>query len=193
MSPFPKAGTVSPEGQGRKCVPAQSSSLLGRFSAFLPQSGLALDLACGNGRNTLYLARRGLSAIGVDRSWEALAAGREAAVLSNLPVAYVQADLARFDLPSDEFSVVICFKYRDRNLYPPIRACLRAGGLFICETYTYEHARYGLKPQNPAHLLERNELLQAFGDWEIIFYREVWIGRGIASLVARKPFSAVGC
>jgi tellurite methyltransferase len=174
-------------------VPTQPSALLSRFSGFLPHSGLALDVACGYGRNTVFLAWQGLSAVGVDRSWKALKEGREVAVRENLPVAYVQADLTAFSLPANSFSVVICFKYRDRRLYPTLRAALRPGGLFIYETYTREHARRGLRPQDPDHLLERRELLQAFGDWEIIFYREVWLERGVASLVARKPLSAGDC
>jgi tellurite methyltransferase len=161
-----------------------------RFSDFLPREGLALDLACGYGRNTLYLARQGLAATGIDRSREALESGRKAAARSKLKASFVQADLTQFALPANAFSVLICFKYRNREFYPSLRAALRPGGLLIYETYTHEHASYGLKPLNPEHLLERNELFRAFSDWEIIFYREVWMGRGTASLVARKPLSS---
>jgi len=168
----------------------EPSALLVRFSDFLPHSGLALDIACGNGRNTLFLARQGLEGIGVDRSMESLAAGREKAGRSRLKASFVRGDLTRFILPANAFSVVVCFKYRNHEIYPSIRAALRPGGLLVYETYTWEHASYGLKPRNPEHLLERNELLRAFGDWEIIFYREVWMERGTASLVARKPLRA---
>ncbi len=170
----------------------QPSPLLVRFEKHLPQSGLALDVACGYGQNTLYMAQRGLISTGFDLSMKALAAGREAAARSNLTVSFVQVDLTRFSLPRNTFSVVICFKYRDPQLYPTLRATLRPGGLLVYETYTIEHLKYGRKPLNPAHLLGRNELRDAFGDWEIIFYHEAWTGRGVASLVARKPFSAAG-
>jgi tellurite methyltransferase len=174
-------------------VPAQPSTLLVRFSDFLPHDGIAMDLACGYGRNTLHLARKGLTAIGIDRSMEALTVGREAAARQKLAASFVRADLTRFAFPSNAFSVVVCFKYRNYDLYPAIRAALRAGGLLIYETYTAEHRNCGCRPRDPAHLLERNELLQAFGDWEIIYYREVWAGRGVASLVARKPAAAREC
>ncbi len=164
-----------------------------RFSACLPPAGLALDLACGYGRNTLYLARQGLIATGIDRSRESLDAGREAAVRANLKASFVRADLTRIALPANAFSVVICFKYRDACWYPSIRAALRPGGLLVFETYTLEHPKFGRKPLDPAHLLGRHELLQAFVDWEIIFYREVWMRCGTASLVARKPPSAGEC
>jgi len=193
MFSIPKAENLSQEQQSSKCVPVGPSALLVRFSDFLPHSGLALDLACGYGRNTLYLAREGLPAIGIDGSRKALLAGREAAIRSKLEACFLQADLTRFGLPANKFSVVICFKYRNREFYPSIRAALRPGGLLLYETYTCEHMLYGLKPRNPEHLLERGELYGAFSDWDIIFYREVWRGRGVASLVARKPLSAGEC
>lgn len=138
----------------------------------------------------MFLSRCGLSATGIDRSRPALEAGREAAARSNLKAHFVQADLTRFAFPAEAFSAVLCFKYRDPLLYPSIRSTLRPGGLLIYETYTVEHLGFGRRPRNPAHLLGRNELLRAFGDWEIIFYREAWLGSGIASMAARKPFSA---
>jgi len=42
-------------------------------------------------------------------------------------------------------------------------------------------------PRNPEHLLEVGELRTAFPGLEIVFYRELRAGQGIASLVARKP------
>jgi tellurite methyltransferase len=193
MSCFPNSGTVYPKGEGVRCAPTEPSSLLVRFAGFLPHSGLGLDLACGYGRNTLYLARQGLNVIGIDRSMDGLRAGREDAARQNLQVSFLQADLTRFTLPTNAFSAVICFKYRDRDWYPLIRAALRPCGLLLFETYTFEHLNFGHKPLDPAHLLVRNELLQAFGDWEILFYHEVWRGRGTASLVARKPGPHAEC
>lgn len=193
MSSFPNSATVFQQAENGRCASTEPSSLLVRFSGLLPSDGLAMDLACGHARNTLYLAQQGLAAIGVDRSMEALQSGREAAARANLKVSLVQADLTGFALPANAFSVVICFKYRDPDLYASIRASLRPGGLLIYETYTLEHRQFGRKPLDPAHLLERNELLEAFGDWEIIYYQEVWAGRGAASLVARKPGRHVEC
>lgn len=150
---------------------------------------MALDIACGNGQNTIFLARQGLIAVGIDRSRQSLAEGREAALQLNLKASFVRADLTRFRFPDNVFSTIICFRYRDPDLYPSIRSAIKPGGLLIYETYTLEHLNFGLKPQNPAHLLEKDELLRAFGDWEIIYYRATWMKHGMASLVARKPAS----
>jgi len=40
--------------------------------AWLPREGLALDVACGAGRNALHLAERGLRVLAVDRSLQGL-------------------------------------------------------------------------------------------------------------------------
>jgi tellurite methyltransferase len=169
------------------CVPEEPAELLVAFRPLLPSRGLALDAACGEGRNSLFLARRGLRVVSVDWSREALERGRETAVQSSLSICFVQGDLTCFHFPEHSFCVIICFKYRDPALYPRLRAWLSPGGLLILQTYTWEHRRFGGRPQNPLHLLARGELLDAFGDWQVIFYREEWIRKGMASLVARKP------
>ncbi|RMF87608.1 MAG: methyltransferase domain-containing protein, partial [Nitrospirae bacterium] len=45
----------------------------------LPRAGRALDLACGEGRDAVYLAALGLQVTGVDGSRVALAKGRRLA------------------------------------------------------------------------------------------------------------------
>lgn len=166
---------------------SEPSDLLVGFSALLPSAGRALDLACGGGRNALYLAQCGLRVVAVERSRQALEQGRELAHQKNLHVDWVQADLENHALPEAAFDVVVCFYYRDPGLYAKIRQALGSGGLLFYETFTRDQLRLGVGPRHPAHLLGPGELLKAFGDWDVIFYRETWIERGSAALVARKP------
>lgn len=163
------------------------SRLLIALSDLLPRVGLALDLACGGGRNSVYLARRGLQVVGVDRAWEGLQRGKELAVQAGVTVSWVRADLEGFHTPSETFDVIVCFYYRDPSLYPIIRASLHRGGLLIYQTFTHDQVRFSKGPKNPAYLLGPGELLNAFGDWNIVSYRETWSDRGEAALVARKP------
>jgi len=165
----------------------EPSKLLVKFSGLFPAHGRALDIACGGGRNSVYLAGRGLCVLGIDRSWEALQQGRELARRQGRNVAWVQGDLEAVTLPIDAFDVITCFYYRHPTLYPSLRAALRSGGLLFFETFTRDQLNFSSGPRNPAHLLEPRELLQAFGDWDVLFYRETWVERGMAVLVARKP------
>jgi tellurite methyltransferase len=102
-------------------------------------------------------------------------------------VEWVQADLENFCLPTMTFDVVVCTYYRDPKLYPQIRNALKPNGLLVYQTFSREQLRFGTGPANPEHLLGPAELFLAFKDWRIFFYRETWIGRGIATLIARKP------
>jgi 2-polyprenyl-3-methyl-5-hydroxy-6-metoxy-1,4-benzoquinol methylase len=125
--------------------------------------------------------------VAVDRSEEALRQGRELALHRGLRVDWVRADLENFTVPSPAFDVIVCFYYRDPALYAPLRTALRPAGLIVYETFTREQLCFSSGPRNPAHLLEPAELLNAFGDWDVIFYQEKYLERAVASLVARKP------
>ncbi len=163
------------------------SSLLVEFRHLLPPSGLALDIACGGGRNAVYLARRGLRVVGLDQSWEALRQGRKQAAQAGVQVDWVRADLEEFHLPYGAFDLVVCFYYRDPSLYPAMRVLLRPGGWLIYQTFTIDQLHFSEGPRNPAHLLRPGELLGAFADWRVVYYRESRVGRGEAALVTRKP------
>lgn len=170
----------------QKPAPVEPSEFLVELGHLLPAQGRSLDLACGGGRNSVFLAEHGLRAVGIDRSWHVLQQGRELAARRQVSVSWIQADLERFSLPHAAFDVILCFYYRDPRLYAAIRVALRPGGLLFYESYTREQLRLSEGPRNPAHLLEPGELLKAFYDLHLVFYRETWSERGLASLVARK-------
>lgn len=170
-----------------RSAPTQPSKILVEFAGCLPWAGLAIDLACGGGRNSVFLARRGLRTVGVDRSRPALEQARELGRRKGAAVDWIQADLENFCLAPQAVDVVVCTYYRDPKLYPQIRNILKPSGLLIYQTFTREQIHFGTGPANPDHLLAPAELLHAFVDWKLLFYRETWMGRGIATLIARKP------
>ena len=165
----------------------QPNRLLTSFAGLIPTRGRALDLACGAGSNSVWLAERGLEVTGIDFSAEALRKGEDLAQSRGCTVHWFQADLQSYPLPAAEADIVVCFCYRDPALYPRIRAALRPGGHLFYETYTLNQLSYASGPRNPDHLLRPGELLTAFADWQVLFYRETWIKHGLASLVAKKP------
>jgi SAM-dependent methyltransferase len=170
-----------------KPAAVEPSELLVAFAEHLPARGRALDVACGAGRNSVFLAERGLWVVAVDASRQALEKGRELASQRGVRVSWLQADLRNHSLAPGAFDLVACFYYRDRALYASLRAALRPGGLLLYETYTQEQLRFSAGPKNPDHLLKPHELLEVFRDWRLIYYREAWRERGVAWVVARKP------
>ncbi len=133
--------------------------------------GRALDVACGKGRNALFLAERGFDVTAVDISPVALEEGRRYAAEKNLAVTWQQADLERIQLAENAYDLVVNFNYLQRSLIPPIKASLRVGGSIIFETYLIDQPSIG-HPKNPAYLLQHNELLNFFRDYRVLCYRE---------------------
>jgi len=68
--------------------------------------GTALDLACGAGRNAVWLAEQGWSVTGVDWSAEALERAAGTASEHGVEVRWVQADLADWE-PDGEYDLVV--------------------------------------------------------------------------------------
>ncbi|RMD87123.1 MAG: class I SAM-dependent methyltransferase, partial [Calditrichaeota bacterium] len=122
---------------------------------------LALDIACGNGRNALYLASLGFIVDAVDYSEEKLATLAQQAKQLHLPICTLLINLEKEPLPDKQYQVVVNFNYLQRDLFPKIKRVLLRGGLLFFETFTRDHVTLLQNQMNPAYLLEPGELRQA--------------------------------
>lgn len=99
--------------------------------------GRVLDLACGTGRHSLELARRGFAVVGVDISADLLEIARADASAQSLDASFVQADLRELDF-HDEFDLVLSLndgavgyfetEEENRRTFAVIAEALSAGG-----------------------------------------------------------------
>ena len=119
---------------------------------WLAPGGTALDVAMGEGRNSVFLAQQGWRVAGVDAASAALAKAeslaRERGVwvarwtsgISVLPrhpgLLLHQADLETDALPAGPFGVVTCFNYLQRSLFRSLEERVALGGYLVYETYT---------------------------------------------------------
>jgi len=149
--------------------------------------GRVLDLAMGNGRNTIYLAKLGFDAEGIDISFEAVNTASELTQKAGVTAKTQVADLERHIIEKETYDVIICFNYLQRSLIPQIKDGLIKGGMIVYETFIVDQTQFG-KPKNPDHLLWHNELLDMFRDFRCLRYREgIFEGpRAIASIIAQK-------
>ena len=149
--------------------------------------GRALDLATGNGRNTVYLAGKGYRVDAIDISVEAIEAALLAARLAGVSITAKVADLdGDYRIKSNTYDLIICFNYLQRSLIPQIIGGLGQGGMLVYETYIIDQRRFG-HPKNPDFLLQHNELLEMFRDLRCLRYREgIFYNKAIASIVAQK-------
>ena len=178
------------------------AGILAELRPLLP-AGAALDLACGRGRNAIFLAEHGRPVTAVDWSQAALDLLEKRAQTLRLPVRriqrtedaqlggtgidLVQADLESAQLGVNRYFLIVCVRYLQRSLFSQICRALRPGGMLLFETYTKAQLDFSGGPRNPAHLLDRGELRRAFPELQTVFYRELRAEQGIASLAARKP------
>lgn len=150
--------------------------------------GKVLDVAMGNGRNAIYLAKMGFDVEGIDNSPEAvnnaLESARQAGVTIRAQIVNLEGD---YHIEKGTYDVIVCFNYLQRSLIPQIKEGLRRGGVVVYETFITDQAHFG-KPTNPDYLLKHNELLNIFHDFRCLRYREGKIDgrKAIASIVAEK-------
>ncbi len=179
--------------ENRYAAPDRSPGKPSEFlQALLPDlpPGAAIDIASGDGRHSLLLARAGHPVTAVDFAHSALTRLQSIARQDRLPISPVQADLTSFPLPCEHFTIAIKMFYLQRELFEPLKQTLAPGGVAVLETFLIDQKTIG-HPRNPAFLLERGELLATFSDFEVLEHEEGLFDTGremayLSRLAARK-------
>jgi SAM-dependent methyltransferase len=153
------------------------------------KAGKALDLACGTGRNALWLAKHGWSVTAIDASPAAIDTLRARASQSDLNMDARQADLERGEYtiePSYWDLIAICY-YLQRDLFEPAKRGIVPGGVLLAIVHITERG------EEPTHTRARpGELRTYFDGWDILHYYEgkpndTAHHRSVAEIVARHP------
>ena len=165
--------------------------LVGAHDEFLlgTTPGLALDVAGGVGRHSIWLAQRGwrvklldISEVGIKQAQEnAQRTGMKSSIYTEIHDLNTMRDLGR-----EQYDLVVVFFFLQRELFHALAAALKPGGLLIYKTYTTEQKNFPGGPSHPMFLLEPNELLHAFRSMRVLHYHETIQEKGVAELVVRK-------
>jgi len=152
--------------------------------------GCALDVACGAGRHSIYLAERGWQVTAVDSSQVAIELLSQAAVEKHLSIDAHLADLetGEFLIEPGRYDLIVNCCYLQRDLFPAIKAGVKVGGCVLAVIAMVDDDP-AVKPMNPAFLLQPGELRAQFDGWELLHYSETKSEQGkrrMAELVARK-------
>jgi SAM-dependent methyltransferase len=153
--------------------------------------GAALDLACGTGRDAVYLASCGWRVVGVDALPDALQraarlASRCAAAIEPVEWRCIDLEVESVDF-SERFDLITGFRYLHRPLFGRFEEWLTPDGHVIYETFTTLHrARCG-KPSSDAHVLHFGELATLLWGFEVLDQSEDWRdGQHTARIHARR-------
>jgi SAM-dependent methyltransferase len=171
--------------EGLEAVP---SPLLVKTAQDLPP-GKALDLACGTGRNALWLATQGWEVTAVDGSKAAIEILRSRSEERGLQVDAHIADLEKheFEIQRDAWDFIAICYYLQLDLIESSKRGVKPGGLLLVVVLVAEPGEQPTK-----HRLSRGELIRCFDGWEILHNSEGGPSdpsrhRAVAEVVAKRP------
>lgn len=129
-----------------------------QHASLIAAGGKVLDLACGSGRNTIWLAAQGFRVDALDRNREALTA---IPTLHN--IRQIAADIENGTWPDDvdQYDGIIVTRYLYRPILTKLASMLKPNGVLIYETFMVGNECFG-KPTNPNFLLLENELYNVY-------------------------------
>lgn len=129
--------------------------------------GRALDLACGEGRNALWLAEKGWRATAVDFSSVAVAKGRAAAERRGLDVTWIAADLLDYEPARGAYDAVLVVYLHlppddIRRVLGKARDAVAPGGTLLVVGHDVTNLTEGTGgPQDPAILHTPDSIAEA--------------------------------
>jgi len=125
------------------------NAFLASCENMLPKHGTALAVADGEGRNGVWLARKGLTVTSIDFSPTAQQKSRTLARKHGVNITLIQADLHRWASPAETFDVAVDIftQFSDpdqrRVRWDNLKGALKYGGLLILAGYTPKQLEYG--------------------------------------------------
>jgi len=132
----------------------------------------ALDIACGAGRNTLFLEEKGFFIDAIDISQVALDTLKRR--VKSTRVKPILADLEQYNLGCKRYDFIVKCNFLDRALIERAKEALKGAGVMVVETYM-EDAENEKRESNPNFLLQKDELLEIFNEgFEVLEYRTFW-------------------
>ena len=138
------------------------------------EPGRALDLACGEGQNAIWLATLGWRVTGVDYSEVAIAKARERAERDGVDAEFECADLVTYEPGSSVFDLVVVLYLhipsRERHIVlGRAAAALAPGGTFLLVGHDTLNMTEGVGgPSDPEIHFTPDEIAAELADLEIV-------------------------
>lgn len=148
--------------------------------------GRALDVAMGQGRNALYLARLGWDVTGFDTSRAGIERARSAAAASRLKLHALLSSDEEFDFGVSQWDLIVILYPIEKRSIHRVRQALKPGGLIVVECGHKEGS-------NAPFEYATGELLEIFKGFRILKYEDAvalheWAGKPLrmVKLIAQK-------
>jgi 2-polyprenyl-3-methyl-5-hydroxy-6-metoxy-1,4-benzoquinol methylase len=149
-------------------IPDTPIALITRYAS-LATGTQALDIACGTGRHSKYLASQGFEVDALDISSVALKS------LENIPHIHPkEVDFDTYQLPKEKYDLIVCTYFLERKLFAQMIDALKPNGIILMETFLH-HPQNERTTSNPTFLLNEGELESTFDErCELLHIPEFW-------------------
>jgi SAM-dependent methyltransferase len=153
-----------------------------RFASLISKPGTVLDLACGAGRHSRYLASLDCSIVAVDKDIGLL----EASANPQISPKQLDLELDSWPLAGSLFDGIVVTNYLYRPHLDQLPQMLNEGGVLIYETFAQGNEEFG-KPSNPNFLLKTGELLAlaARHKLKVLAYEDIYLGSPKPAMMQR--------
>ena len=156
------------------------------------QKGLALDIAMGEGENSVYLAQKGFDVVGFDISPVAVSHAKKLANDTGVKIDAEATDLDMYLMGVLKYDLVIMTHFRPTvpRYYASILSALKQGGIFLIDSFGVPQMdeAIGKDEQYRNIYFGSNEVLRHLKGMKILFYQEGRVdGKHVVQCLAQKP------
>lgn len=156
--------------------------------------GPVLDIGCGDGRDAVFLARKGFEVTAIDVRQKTIDTARELAKNSDAVVNFLLKDVREYAFPKNHYQAIITlnslFFLGKKDFYAAIdniKKSLTGGGIAIVSSFTVNDSMFDkIRMENEEvgerefkssgghfwYFLDHDELLRLFDGFEILFHKE---------------------
>ena len=146
---------------------------------------IVLDLACGLGKNSVFLAKNFCTVISADIDLVSLKSFHSTSILK------IQSDLEKimaWPFAEEVFDIVVVTNFLNRKIFKNIENSIKKNGYLIYETFGEGQEKFG-RPKNKKFLLKKNELLTLTKNLQLIFYEEIKVISGNSKFIKNRILS----
>ena len=149
------------------------------------KKGIALDLACGKGRHSVFLSSYGYQVLAVDINQESLNCFSNKLITKKIKDI---ENLKNWPLEKIKFDIIVVTNFLNRTIFPSIIESIKKGGYLIYETFSEGQQNIG-KPSNPKYILQQRELINLCVELNLIAYEEIYTENSINNSFKQRIFS----
>jgi len=146
-----------------------------------------IDIGCGSGRDSVYMAMQKLKVLSIDVKKQALEKAQLLANTHNVTIKTLQSNIEKAPFNPAPVNIVTVMRYLHRPLLQRIPNFILSNGYIIYQTFMDGCQKFG-SPKRQKYLLAHNELANTFLNFKILINRIDYLqdGRPVNSFLAKK-------